>query len=229
MKKLALLATTAAFVGLSAIAQAAPITIITWAQNATGNTVTATANGGNTQTSLTGNDVAITVSGYEDGVPTPFQAFLNLNANSTGSASLVGGDDIRQAFAGSFTITSGMGGSGINYLSGSFSDIALGGSRIAGPAEGFQVSLIASDPPGTVNLTSDRIAAANLQDPSAIGFTFTALTQAFNICGSTVCSFTASVSGNASASQVAVPAPAGLAFLGLGLLGLAAVRRKVAA
>ncbi|WP_301592134.1 hypothetical protein [Sabulicella glaciei] len=229
MKKLALLATTAAFVGLSAIAQAAPTTIITWAQNATGNTVTAAANGGNTQTSLVGSDVAITVSGYDNGVATPFQAFLNLTATSTGAATLIGGDDIRQAFAGTFTITSGAGGGGINYLSGTFSDIALAGSRISGPAGGFQVSLIASDPPGTVNLTSDEIPTAKLQDPSAIGFTFTALSSAFNICGSTICSFTASVSGNASSSQVAVPAPAGLAFLGLGLLGLAVVRRKVAA
>ncbi|MCW8088518.1 hypothetical protein [Sabulicella glaciei] len=229
MKKFALLATAAAFVGLSAIAQAAPITIITFAQNTTARTITATANGSNTQTSLSGNDVAVTVSGYADSTPTPFAAYLNLNANSTGSATPVAGDDILQAFAGTFTITSGTGGTGTNYLSGSFSDVALSGSRIGGPAGGYQASLIATQPPGTVNFTSDQIPASHLQDPSSVGFTFTALSQAFNICGSTVCSFTASVSGNASASQVAVPAPAGLAFLGLGLLGLAAVRRKVAA
>ncbi|MCW8088269.1 hypothetical protein [Sabulicella glaciei] len=103
------------------------------------------------------------------------------------------------------------------------------GSRLSGPADGFQVSLLATQPPGSVTLTSAQIAASNLRDPSAVGFTFTALSQPFDICGSTICHFTASVSGNASASQVAVPAPAGLAFLGLGLLGLAAVRRKVAA
>ncbi|MCW8088317.1 hypothetical protein [Sabulicella glaciei] len=222
------MATTAAFVGLSAIAQAAPITIITWAQDTTEKLITATANGGDTQTTLVGSDVAITVGGYANGVATPFSAYLNLTATSTGAATIVGGDDVRQAFAGTFTITSGTGGSGTNYLSGSFSDIALQGSRIGGPAGGFQASLIASDPPGTVNLTSDAIAASKLQDPSAIGFTFTALSSALGICGSTICGFTASVSGNASASQVAVPAPAGLAFLGLGLLGLAAVRRKVA-
>ncbi|WP_207540753.1 PEP-CTERM sorting domain-containing protein [Sabulicella rubraurantiaca] len=226
MKKLALLATTAAFVGLSALAQAAPTTIITFAQNATTNTITATASGG-TSTTLSGSDVAITVSGYSDSVPTPFTAFLNLNATSSGSASLVAGTDVFQPFDGTFTITSGAGGTGTNYLSGSFSDIALAGSRVAGPAGGFQASLIATDPPGSVSFTSDNIPASKLQDPSAIGFTFTALTQALNICGSTICSFTASVSGNGSASQ-AVPAPAGLAFLGIGLLGLAAVRRKVA-
>ncbi|MCW8088271.1 hypothetical protein [Sabulicella glaciei] len=225
MKKLALMATTAAFVGLSAIAQAAPITIITFAQNATGNTIIADSFGGTT-TTLTGTNVAVTVSGYANGVATPFAAFLNLAATSTGDATLVGGDDIRQAFAGSFSITSG---TGTNYLSGTFSDIALEGSRLAGPAGGFQASLIATDPSGSVTLTSDLIPAANLQDPSAFGLTLTALTQAFSICGTTLCHFTASVSGNASASQVAVPAPAGLAFLGLGLLGLAVVRRKAAA
>ncbi|MCW8084736.1 hypothetical protein [Sabulicella glaciei] len=228
MRKLALLATTAAFVGLSAIAQAAPITIITWAQDTTEKLITANSIGGAT-TELMGTNVAVTVSGYANGVATPFSAFLNLNATSTGAATLVGGDDVRQAFAGTFTITSGMGGTGINYLSGSFSDIALAGSRVSGPQGGFQASLLATEPSGIVNLTSDQIPAANLQDPSAIGFTFTALSQALDICGTTICHFTASVSGNASASQVAVPAPAGLALLGLGVFGLAAVRRKVAA
>ncbi|WP_207541273.1 hypothetical protein [Sabulicella rubraurantiaca] len=225
MRKLALLATTAAFVGLSAMAQAAPITIIAFAQDSTSNTITAAAGGGST--TLTGSDVAITVSAYSDSTPTPFQAYLNLNATSTGAASLVAGTDVFQAFAGSFTITSGTGGTGINYLSGSFADIALAGSRLAGPNGGFQASLIATDPPGSVTFTSDNIPASKLGDPSSIGFTFTALSQELGICGSTVCSFTASVSGNASAS--AVPAPAGLAFLGIGLLGLAVARRKVAA
>ncbi|WP_207540190.1 hypothetical protein [Sabulicella rubraurantiaca] len=229
MKKLALLTTTAAFLGLSALAQAAPITIIAFAQDSTSNTITATANGGNTATTLGGTDVAITVSGYADGTPTPFQAYLNLNATSTGAASLVLGTDVFQAFAGTFSITSGLGGTGINYLSGSFADIALAGSRVAGPNGGFQAALVATDPPGSVSFTSDQIPASKLGDPSSIGFTFTALSQALGICGSTICSFTASVSGNASASEVAVPAPAGLAFLGIGLLGLAAVRRKVAA
>ncbi|MCW8085573.1 hypothetical protein [Sabulicella glaciei] len=227
MRKLALLATTAAFVGLSAIAQAAPLTIITFAQNATANTITANSIGGTT-TELIGTNVAVTVSGYADSTPTPFAAFLNLNATSTGDATLVGGDDVRQAFAGTFTITSGMGGAGTNYLSGSFSDIALAGSRLAGPQGGFQAGLIATQPTGIVNFTSDQIPAANLQDPSAIGLVFTALSQALDICGTTICHFTASVSGDASAS-VAVPAPAGLAFLGIGLLGLAVVRRKAAA
>ncbi|WP_207540696.1 hypothetical protein [Sabulicella rubraurantiaca] len=227
MKKLALLATTAAFVGLSAMAQAAPTTIITFAQDATANTITATANGGNTATTLAGTNVLVTVSGYADSTPTPFDAYLTLNATSTGAASLVAGTDVFQPFAGSFTITSGLGGAGINYLSGTFADIALAGSRVAGPNGGFQASLVASDPPGSVSFTSDQIPASKLGDPSSIGFTFTALSQALGICGSTICSFTASVSGNASAS--AVPAPAGLAFLGIGLLGLAAVRRKVAA
>ncbi|WP_207540920.1 hypothetical protein [Sabulicella rubraurantiaca] len=227
MKKLALLATTAAFVGLSAFAQAAPTTIIAFSQDATANTITASASGG-TSTTVTGTNVAVTVSAYEDSTPTPFSAFLNLNAISTGAATLAAGD-VFQPFAGTFSITSGLGGGGTNYLSGSFSDIALAGSRIAGPAGGFQAGLIASQPPGSVNFTSDRVPASKLQDPSAIGFTFTALSEALGICGSTICGFTASVSGNASASQVAVPAPAGLAFMGIGLLGLAAVRRKVAA
>ncbi|WP_207538441.1 hypothetical protein [Sabulicella rubraurantiaca] len=228
MRKLALLAMTASFLGLSAIAQAAPTTIITFAQDATNNTIFVTANGG-MSTTVTGMNVAVTVSGYADSTPVPFDAFLNLTATSTGAASLVMGTDIFQPFAGTFTITSGPGGTGINYLSGSFADIALAGSRLAGPAGGFQTSLVASQPPGSVSFTSDQIPASQLGDPSSVGFTFTALSEALGICGSTICSFTASVSGNASASEVAVPAPEGLVFLGIGLLGLAAIRRKVVA
>ncbi|WP_207541188.1 hypothetical protein [Sabulicella rubraurantiaca] len=228
MRKLALLATTAAFVGLSALAQAAPTTIITFAQNGAGNTITANSIGGLT-TTLTGTDVAITISGYAGATPTPISAYLNLSAASTGNAVSVFGTDILQPFAGSFTITSGLGGTGTNYLSGSFADIALAGSRLGGPDGGFQASLVATDPPGSVSFTSGVIPASQLGDPSSFGLTFTALSQALSICGSTICHFTASVSGNASASEVAVPAPAGLAFLGIGLLGLAVARRKVAA
>jgi hypothetical protein len=210
--KLILLA-GAAILGLAGTAHAVPI--IQFAQTSSVNTVTATANAGDTATTIAGSNVAVGVTQDLGGFLG--NAFLNLNATSTGAAAAVGTGAV-QHYAGSFTITSGLGGSGTNFLSGTFTDAALG--------VGSALVLAIGAPPDVLALTSSVIPASELVNPDAASFGFTNVIPPISIVGTTIGSFAATVAGNVSSSAVAIPEPGSLALLGLGMLGLAAVRRS---
>ena len=192
--------------------------ISAFSQNSGTNTVTAVANGTDTATSLTITDAQVTISQLF-GNATPITADFDLTANSTDSAQLVLGLAV-QHFSGGFTITSGPGGTGVNFLSGTFTDAAVGAA--GGP--GLVVNV--NSPPDTLALTSAVIPAADLVPPSTFNLGFSNLIPDLAICGGTLCSFTASFAGVASANSAETPEPASLALLGIGLLGIAAVRRR---
>jgi hypothetical protein len=78
-------------------------------------------------------------------------------------------------------------------------------------------------PPDTITTTSDQIPAIDLGLPEAISLSFTNVLPPVGIVGSTLQGFTSSIAGNFSATPV--PEPTSLALLGLGVLGLAMVRR----
>jgi len=191
--------------------------IAAFSQTSGSNTVTATTNLADTQTTLTVSDAVISIGQFL-GV-NPLTAFFDLTASSVDAAQPVGAAVI-QHYSGSFCLSSAINCGGTDFLSGSFTDAAFG--AIGGP--GLVVNV--NSPPDSLTLASDVLSASVLAAPNSFGLTFTNLTPTLHIIGSTIAPFAASFAGTVSASAAPVPEPATLAVLGLGLLGIAALRRR---
>lgn len=203
--------------------EAAAGNILVFGQAAGGNTVTLTNDGSGNET-ISATDVAIAITTL-GGLPTspPIPAFFTLNATNTGPAT-VSGTDVTETFSGSFTITSDVGGGGINYLSGSFAD------SFHGVLGGNSASITASSPPNTVIFTSD--VPLTLGPISALSFSFANLSPSLKVVNGSagvVGSTTMSVSATFSA---AVPEPSALvlgSIAGLVVIGCGGLRRRTRA
>jgi len=197
---------------------------------ATGGTTTITTSSGASPTSI---PVTITNIG---GIVLPpalaipaFETWTNVTSTAAATTS---GSTITQLFRGTLAYTSGVNGTGINYLTATFV-----GGFLTGTSGGGSASLIASDPPAAnvvYTSTDARVLAAiaalgtNPQDNFAISFSGIGQPPGFSLTGTTVASFTAQNSGTFSASAV-VPEPSGLVMAGtaaLASLGCFGWRRR---
>lgn len=210
-----LLLTACALAGIAGSAHAG--NIAAFSQTSAGNTVHATVNGTDTVTTLAITNASISIGQFAVGIPPASD--LTLLATSTDAAVPVGSAVI-QHYSGSFCITTGPGCSGVNVLSGTFTDAAFG--AVGGPGLAVNVN----NPPDTLNLTSSIIPASDLDAPNALSLGFTNLSPKLALVGSTLAPFSASFAGTVSGSRAPVPEPAAIAVFGMGLTGLLFARKR---
>jgi len=201
---------------LCALAVASPSNaalITSMAQESGTNTVVTTSDGTTTNINIASGTL-VTLGGGAFNVS---GASFQLAAQSIDAAVAFGGLVI-QHFSGTFCVSS-IAGCGGNFLSGTFTDAAFG--ALGGPGLTVQVS----NPPEQLVLTSNVVPADQLLAPSSFNLTFVNLSNPLALDGNTIGAFTASFTGDVSASAN-VPEPASLGILGLGLVGLGMIKRR---
>lgn len=199
-------------------------TVLQFAQTNPLDIVTATESGGVTMLSSAGNSdgggvsIPVTISNFlgTPGLSIPaFETFVGVT--STGAAATLFGQAF-QGFTGTIEVTSGVGGTGSNFLTATFTDKSNPGV-LGGTVGGAQAQLTATAPPQTLVLTSDF---AVFIAPTSMTMGFSNVTPSFGVTSGSISSFTAQNTGTFGAAQI-VPEPAtfGMACMGLVFVALA--------
>jgi hypothetical protein len=192
---------------------AAATTFLTFSQTGT-DIVTATKSGIVTTINVT--DGSVSIGTIDAANSTPFSAYLNLAATSINAAAIAGGY-VNQLFSGTFSVTSGLGDTGTDFLSGTFTNAYASGKNAS-------LTISVSQPPAAdLSLASDVVSSADLSEQQALSLSFTNVTPGISLDGTTLGSFVSNISG--TASGLPVSEPAGIAILLAGLTGIAVSRR----
>jgi hypothetical protein len=150
-------------------------------------------------TTLDATNVLVSITTLNE-VATSVDAFFNLDAVSAGPTQNVPGtNSFVQPYNGSFSITSGLGGSGFNFLSGTFLGLALA-------VEGGTSMILGSTttPPQSITFTSD-VPGMPLDPPRAMALALTNVTPNVTIVNNSFGDFAANVAGTYSAAVLIPP------------------------
>jgi len=217
----------AALLLLSSAASAG--TVLQFAQTNPADVVTATNTGGTSTTlSTTGNvdgggvSIPIIITNFlgTPGVNIPaFETYVGVT--STGAAATFGGQ-IFQPFAGTIEFTSGVGGTGVDYLTVTFSASGASSPLLSGAAGGGAANLLASSPPNSMVPTSDFAA---LSPPASMAIAFSNVSPPLGVTGTSVSSFTGQNAGTISATVIPEPSSLCLASFAV-VFGVLVYRKK---
>jgi hypothetical protein len=207
-------------VGMAVALMAQPAsaaTILVFGQSGGGNLFMANETGGTTV--LSANNIPVEITTLNE-LAVDIDAFFTLVATSGGNpaVNVPGTNAWAQPYSGSFSIT-GIGPmTGFNYLSGTFSGLALAN------VGGTNAIVTAAQPPLTLSFTSS-VPGMPLDIPRAMSLGLTNLTPTFSINNS-FNDFSSNVAGTFSAEVI--PEPTSMLLLGSGLVGIVAgVRRRM--
>ena len=191
--------------------------LLNFSQTSGSNTITGLKTS-DTGFSITGTDVAISITQIDPAtaLATPISAYLNLTMNSTAAAGTVGGVVDYQNFSGTFTLTSGPGGSGINYLSTTALTVSAVGQSGA-------YNFVLGSLPGAVAFSSDVF--ATMPAPQNLSLQLGNVLPGYGLTGNSLSNFSASITGTASAGAVPEPASIVAALIGLTILAPMGRRR----
>ena len=213
-----------AIVLLSSAARAGS-TVLQFGQTNPSDVVTASESGGVTMLSTGGNtdgggvSIPVVITNFlgVPGVSIPaFETYVNVT--STGTASTFLGQAF-QGFTGTIEITSGIGGTGSNFLTATFPDTANPGT-FSGTLGGTQAQLSATAPPQTLQLSSDF---ATFLAPLSMTIGFSNVAPGLGITSGSIAPFTAQNTGTFGAAAVPEPGTFGMACTAI-LIGGFAIR-----
>jgi hypothetical protein len=211
---------------LSASVQGGEITVLGYAQTNPLDVVTGTNSAGVTTLSTAGNadgggvSIPVVIANLNNtpGVNIPaFETFVDVH--TTGPAITFSGQ-ILQSVVGTIEFSSGVGGTGVNYLTATFTDTTLPGT-LNGFAGGAQLSLGSTDPPQSLTLTSGLV--PKILTPTSLTLAFSDVTPGLSITGGSISSFTGQFAGTIGGTPIPEPSTLAMGCIAL-IFGTAALR-----